>query len=332
MSAFRSAINLSAFGDSIIGSAINNQLSKEWSFLTNVGDFTFTRAGDQFGIDSGGNLVKSTTDNAAFIFDEGILLEGARTNIVWDSFNPVTQTRTVTAVTHTIKIKGTGSVTLTGVGAGVVTEASPLTLTPTAGGLIMTVAGSVTHAQLEIGEFSSSFIETPVGTTGSRSDTLLNRAWPFPLNGISGQIKVRPQFDATDDKGFTGIMVFQNNASPGTDNLELFYHGTLDRIFLGKDVANVHAETSTASGELNYVKGDLLNIRFKADSLGLHLWVNSVPKKFIGTGVAPTDWAAVLDEICIGVRQANTAHSFQAVEFEHIWNFAQPDSFLEARI
>lgn len=43
--------------------------------------YTFTRTGDQFGINSSGTLVNSTTDVSAHISGEGVLLEGARTNL-----------------------------------------------------------------------------------------------------------------------------------------------------------------------------------------------------------------------------------------------------------
>jgi len=68
-----------------------------------------------------------------------------------------TQSKTVTAAQHTLSFKGTGTVTLTGVstagpliGTGVSNTVS-LTFTPTAGSLTMTVSGSVTEAQLELG-------------------------------------------------------------------------------------------------------------------------------------------------------------------------------------
>jgi len=81
-SIFRSIVH-SSFRRSIqIGSFVQQTLNNIWVFLTSVADFTFTRAGDQFGINSSGVLVKSTANVAAFIDGEGVLLEGARTNLL----------------------------------------------------------------------------------------------------------------------------------------------------------------------------------------------------------------------------------------------------------
>ena len=68
-----------------------------------------------------------------------------------------TQSRAVTAVGHTLSFTGTGSITLSGastagplVGTGANDRVS-LTFTPTAGSLTLTVSGSVTKGQLNLG-------------------------------------------------------------------------------------------------------------------------------------------------------------------------------------
>lgn len=74
-----------------------------------------------------------------------------------------TQSVTVTAVAHTLAFTGTGTVTLSGVstagpligtGAG---NRVTLTFTPTAGSLTLTISGSVTLAQLEIGSSATAY-------------------------------------------------------------------------------------------------------------------------------------------------------------------------------
>lgn len=74
-----------------------------------------------------------------------------------------TQSVTVTAVAHTLAFTGTGTVTLSGastagplVGTGVGNRVT-LTFTPTAGSLTLTVSGSVTLAQLEIGSTATAY-------------------------------------------------------------------------------------------------------------------------------------------------------------------------------
>jgi len=78
----------------------------------------------------------------------------------------VTQSYTTTAVPHTLHFTGTGTVTLSGastagplVGTGTGEENRvSLTFTPTASSLILTVSGTVTDAQLEVGSTPSSYI------------------------------------------------------------------------------------------------------------------------------------------------------------------------------
>jgi len=299
-----------------------------WSFLVGVLDFTFTRAGDQYGIDSGGDLVKSTANNAAFIDGEGILLEGARTNLFLNSFVPATQTVTVAAVPHTITVKGTGDITVSGVGAGVATEGSPLTLTPTAGGLICTLNGSLDNVNLEAAAFGSSFIET-AGASASRSLTSMTRVWPFPANDFSGQIKVRPQFEHDDTKGVARLLYLSDGTAD--NRISISYTTADDRIDMFKTLsAGSSAGPTTVLNNLLYSKGDLLNIRFRQDAVGLHMWVNSETKISTTVGNSPDSFTVLMDQIDIGFETPIAGrNAFQTVESFRVWNEAKSDSFME---
>jgi hypothetical protein len=105
---------------------------------------------------------------------KGLLIEEARTNLVFPSDILTTQTRTVTAAAHTLSFYGAGTVVLSGAhiatvtGVGSYPVRTSLTFTPTAGSLVLTVTGSVRAAQLEAGGFATSYIPTTT-TSGVRS-------------------------------------------------------------------------------------------------------------------------------------------------------------------
>ena len=105
---------------------------------------------------------------------KGLLIEEARTNLLLNSATLVTQNVTVSAAAHTISFYGTGTVTLSGaasgslVGSGVYPTRSTLTFTPTVGTLTLTVAGSCTDGQLELGSFATTVIPT-VGSQVTRA-------------------------------------------------------------------------------------------------------------------------------------------------------------------
>lgn len=168
---------------------------------------TFTRSSSGSYFDSAGALQTAATNvlrfdhNPSTLEPKGILIEGARTNLLLNSATLSTQSVTVTAVAHTLSFYGTGTVTLSGastagplVGTGAFPVRSTLTFTPTAGSLTLTVSGSVTLAQLEIGSFASSYINTtessatrdvdlltaPVGNWFNASEGTFIAEWSLP--------------------------------------------------------------------------------------------------------------------------------------------------------
>lgn len=141
---------------------------------------TFTRSSTATFVGSNGLIQSAAINQPRFDHDpitlacKGLLTEEQRTNLVFPSETLTTQTRTVTAVAHTLSFYGTGTVVLSGVaiatvtGTGAFPTRTTLTFTPSAGSLTLTVTGSVTQAQLEAGSFPTSYIPT-VASSATRS-------------------------------------------------------------------------------------------------------------------------------------------------------------------
>jgi len=165
------------------GLSLDLQLATDKTLTARKGPTpTFTRASTATFVGSDGLIQSAAINQARFDHDpvtlasKGLLMEESRTNLVFPSATLTTQTRTVTAVAHTLSFYGTGTVVLSGTHAATVTGTgayptrTTLTFTPTAGSLIMTVTGSVTEAQLEAGAFATSYIPTTTASVVRSGD------------------------------------------------------------------------------------------------------------------------------------------------------------------
>lgn len=141
---------------------------------------TFTRASSGTYFDATGAMQTAAVNVPRFDYNpvtlaiRGLLTEEARTNLLLSSATLSTQSVTVTAQAYTLSFYGTGTVTLSGastgslVGAGAFPARNPLTFTPSAGTLTLTVTGTVQYANLEAGSFATSWIPT-TGASATRS-------------------------------------------------------------------------------------------------------------------------------------------------------------------
>ncbi|MCX6217622.1 hypothetical protein [Spirosoma sp.] len=95
----------------------------------------------------------------------GLLIELSSTNILLNSDTLSTQSVTVTATARTLSFYGTGTVDLSGAATGTLTgtganQRVSLTFTPASGTLTLTVTGSVRYANLETGNYATSWVPT----------------------------------------------------------------------------------------------------------------------------------------------------------------------------
>ena len=133
------------------------------------GDLTFTRASTATRVNSSGLIESVATGVPRIDYTGGgcakLLLEPQRTNLVFPSATGLTQTVTTTAQSYTLSFYGTGTVVRSGTSTGTLVGTGAndrvfVTFTATAGSLTLTVTGSVTNWQLELGSFATSYIPT----------------------------------------------------------------------------------------------------------------------------------------------------------------------------
>ncbi|MFG1413981.1 hypothetical protein V5G24_23040 [Xanthobacter sp. VTT E-85241] len=172
---------------------------------------SFTRASGRTCIDGSGvmrvigNDVPCFDYNPATLAPRGLLIEGARTNILLNSNILSTQTVTTAAVSYTLSFYGTGSVTLSGTftgsltGSGAYPARSTLTFTPSAGSLTLTVTGNVQFANLEAGPFASSYIPTTsIAATRAADIAVITNVAAIGYNQNDGGIVLSATLAGTD--------------------------------------------------------------------------------------------------------------------------------------
>jgi hypothetical protein len=181
----------------------------------------------------------------------------------------------------------------------------------------------VDYAQLEVGPFASSPIET-VAAAVTRNATSLSRSWTLPANNFSGQIKLRLQFAR-------GQLINQSffAATDGTtSNRFQIAISSAGYVQFVKSVAGT--SLFGASSVLNFASRDLLNIRFKQDTSGFHFWINSGTKTSSTTGIAPNDFSVPLTLMYLNQNISGATPMFTVFESLKIWHEAKSDSFLAA--
>jgi len=154
----------------------------------------------------------------------GLEIESAAaTNLLLNTATLATQSKTVAAVAHTLHFTGTGSVTLTGastagplVGTGTGEENRvSLTFTPSAASLTLTVSGTVSAAQLEVGSVPSSYIPTN-GATATRiaqTASIAGAKMPAYTDAVSLAFKGDVTYADTNSSNEAIFYVWQSSLS-----------------------------------------------------------------------------------------------------------------------
>ena len=262
--------------------------SKVYSIIPDSGngDFTFTRTTTATLNNDAGNIEDVATNVPRLNYDTvggcpALLLEPQRTNLVFPSATLTTQTRTVTAVSHTLSFYGTGTVVLAGAFIGTLTGTGAnnrvtLTFTPTAGSLILTVTGTVTNAQLEAGAYATSYIPTISGSVTRNADQFLRSniytnglitsaggTWFVEINNNISLIRDATSAGLTIDSSagyFLNGFLIRNNFS-----------GVATRLAI-----EIRVGGSVVSGGSYLTLTDTVKIAIKWDGVNANVYVNGV--------------------------------------------------------
>jgi len=221
------------------------------------GDMVTTRATTATRVNSSG-VIETVASGVPRLDYTGsvpsILLEPQRTNRLLNSATIVTQTITTTAVANTLSFYGTGTITLSGtfVGTLVGTGASnrvSLTFTPTAGSLVLTVSGTCTNGQLEIGAYATSYIPTTTSTVTRNQDLMtLNNIYTNNFITSAGGtlfVEIDNNFSLVRDAGTLESLAIQTSSTNNDNALWIRTFSGGNRLAIGKRIATVETNLYT---------------------------------------------------------------------------------------
>ena len=245
-----------------------------------TGDFTTTRASVATRVNQSG-LIEEVAANVPRLDYTGggcpsLLLEPQQTQLYGETATMATQTKTVTAVEHTVGFYGTGTITFTGVYSGSLVgtgtnDRVELTFTPTAGSLISTVSGSVTSSQLVTGAYLGSYIpNTTTGTITRIADTASGSGNSTVINSTEGTLYAEISA-LVNDSSFREITI-----SDGSNNnrIELRYGNGSNKIEIVVRSINGTVETIMSTISYDVTNFNKVAVRYKLNDVSL--WVNGV--------------------------------------------------------
>jgi hypothetical protein len=242
-----------------------------------TGDLAFTRAGTKTRINESQAIEALATGVPSIDYTGGgcpsLLLEQQQQQLYGETATMATQTKTVTAVEHTVGFYGTGTITFTGTYAGSlvgtgINDRVELTFTPTAGSLISTVSGSVTSSQLVTGDYLGSYIpNTTTGTITRIEDTSSKTGLSSYINSTEGVVFFKGNLLVDDTSNIKSLCL-----SDGTSNniIRMQTSGTSNQIY-------ARIQTSGISILLGYILPNITEtfaMAFLYKSGALELYIN----------------------------------------------------------
>jgi hypothetical protein len=215
----------------------NGLAGAPWANVRRTGTATFVNSSGLKALlpDLGGGQFAARIDyDPVTLASQGLLIERAATNEINShslaSPQMVTQTVTVTAAQRTISFYGTGTITLSGAHAAVVTGTgayptrTSLTFTPSAAPLVMTVTGTVQYPQLETGSVATSYIPNAGAGTAVRvaDDWFLSGgAFTAAFPGGTSEATVVFEFDRKYSVSSTEYLLHVGPGTYGTGGISV---------------------------------------------------------------------------------------------------------------
>jgi hypothetical protein len=257
------------------------------------GDLTVARASTKTRVNPS-QLIETIGTNVPSIDYTGggcpsILVEPQRTNLVFPSASATTQSRNVTAVAHTLSFYGTGTVTLSGVGSGTLVGTGTsnrvtLTFTPTAGILILTVSGSVTSWQLEVGSYATSYIPTTTSAVTRVADAVSKTGISSLIGQTEGVLFIEIKCFENGNVNRV-ISIYENNTL--SNGIQIMIHNTPNYIFFQKYINSVRT-TNLAIATFNQANNNKIAFRYSLSGIDIFLngnkiLTNSDSANFTGT-------------------------------------------------
>jgi hypothetical protein len=291
-------------------------------------DMDFTRATTATRIDENGDIVSVATGVPRIDFTGGgcphILAEPQRTNIVFPSDVAVTQTRTVTAVEQVLTFYGTGTVVLTGTHSATLTgtgvnDRVELIFTPTAGSLTLTVTGTVTNWQLEVGSYPTSVIDTVSGSVTRNQEIFTRDGIGSLINSVEGVffVEISTNTDSTDK-------AISISDAAGTNRIWIGYSTAAKKIYSLGYVGGAlqFAMNTTVADESVFAK---VAVKYKQNDFAL--WVDGVE---VATDSSGNTYAAdTLNKLSFNIGQGGGAPFYGKVKQLQVYDTALTDTQLQ---
>ena len=288
-----------------------------------AGDMTVVRATTATRVNSAG-VIESVAINVPRLDYTGgscptILLEPARTNLVFPSATLTTQTRTVTAVANTLSFYGTGTIVLSGVHTATLTGTGAnnrvtLTFTPTAGSLILTVTGTVTNAQLEAGSNATSYIPTVTGTVSRNADVISKTG----ISSLIGQTEGTLFFEVQGfSDGNTANQFITLNDGTTNNQIGFLYAQTTGRI---NGYLRVNSVTLTITSTVLKTLNSKIILKYNSSNV-YKLFING---SLIGSATAASSFSSPLSTF--KASQGNDGGNYNGnLKMISIWKTALTD-------